>query len=299
MNENFETKKHQKGNKMKKIKILALSLTALLALNACESSQQITDINLSKELSSQNSSKERLETPQEDFALLAPAKIEAKILSKEQIAQKIIAFYQAKIKNPNLHIHFVDFIPANEKQEFDAYIFEFNLQGQSQRELVFADNELIFNDYANLNTLQSGKELATQILQNQSKAKILQALREDRDYIITLGRGKKEVYVFSDPLCPYCKKHLAGIDENYLKKHTLHFIFISVHQRQGFERANLIYEKLQKAKNDKERLTLIKHYYENNTNELPSNEAQTLNLQRLFEKYAKLGVNYVPYIIEK
>ncbi|EPN1533411.1 thioredoxin fold domain-containing protein, partial [Campylobacter upsaliensis] len=69
---------------------------------------------------------------------------------------------------------------------------------------------------------------------------------------MTLGSGKKEIFVFSDPECPYCKKHLQKLDENYLKEHKVHFIFFTIHN--NFNLIAGLYKELENKQNDKEKL---------------------------------------------
>ena len=61
----------------------------------------------------------------------------------------------------------------------------------------------------------------------------------------------------------------------------------------------MIYENIQKAQNDIEKLEIIKNYYEDNINQEPLFAQKSLDLKILFDKYANLGLKYVPYIIEK
>ena len=220
--------------------------------------------------------------------------------SENEKIERIKAFYREKLHNiEDLKIDFVEKIKANGDLEFDAYVFDFSVNGESQKEILFVKDNFFFSDFASMETLSTSKEKAIKILEKEANARIIGALEEDKDFIITLGSGKKEEFIFSDPLCSFCKEHLAKIDNSYLKSHTLHFIFVSVHGEAGFDRANLIYENIQKAQNDIEKLEIIKNYYEDNINQEALFAQKSLDLKILFDKYANLGLKYVPYIIEK
>ncbi|RDU61489.1 thiol peroxidase [Helicobacter sp. MIT 14-3879] len=220
--------------------------------------------------------------------------------SEKEKIERIIAFYKKKLSNvENLDIAFVEKIRANNDLDFDAFVFDFKVNGVSQREILFIKDNFFFSDFASIETLHTSKEKAVKILEKQANEEILKALDEDKNYIITLGFGKKEIFVFSDPLCQFCREHLKDIDEKYLKTHTIHFIFVSVHGEEGFNRASLIYENIKNLKNDTQKLELIKSYYSDSINQEPLFQQVALDLKILFDKYLNLGVKYVPYIIEK
>lgn len=220
-------------------------------------------------------------------------------LSEEEKIERVKEFYREKLNISNLEINFVRKIKVDKNLEFNAFVFDFTLNGETQREILFIKDNFLFSDFVNLENLGTHKDKALKILEQENNYNILKTLKEeDSHQLITIGSGNKEVYIFSDPLCPFCKEHLASIDENYLKNHTINFIFISVHGKAGFDRANLIYQNITKATTDSQKLELIKGYYEDNINQEPIFLEKTLELQALFDKYGKMGIKYVPYIIE-
>lgn len=220
-------------------------------------------------------------------------------LSEEEKIERVKEFYKERLNVANLEIDFVRKIKAEKSLEFDAFVFDFTLNGEKQREILFIKDNFLFSDFVNLENLGASKEKATKILEQENNYNILQTLKnEDSNNLITIGSGSKEIYIFSDPLCPFCREHLANIDENYLKNHKLNFLFISVHGKAGFDRANLIYENMKEGLSDNEKLNLIKSYYEDNINQEPIFLEKTLELQALFDKYTNMGIKYVPYIIE-
>lgn len=262
---------------MKTAKFLIIAVSIGLFLNAC--SNDVTQTKL---------------------AFLNDLNKNKVTFSEEEKIERIKTFYKEKLNHiSDLQIDFVEKINANDDLEFDAYVFDFKLNGESQKEILFVKGNFFFSDFASVETLNTSKEKAIKILESQQNKSIIESLEEDKEFIITLGSGKKEVFVFSDPLCPFCKEHLEKIDKSYLKDHTLHFIFVSVHGDGGFNRANLIYENINKATDDTQKLEIIKSYYDENINQEPLFDNQSLALKTLFEKYGALGVKYVPYIIER
>lgn len=220
--------------------------------------------------------------------------------SEEEKIERIIAFYRKKLANvKNLEINFVEKIEANKELDFDAFVFDFKVDDSSQREILFVKDNFFFSDFASLETLDNNKGKAIKILERKANEHIIESLFDDSNYVVTLGTGKKEVFIFTDPLCPFCKEHMKGIDEKYLKNNKVHFIFISVQGDAGFNRAGLIYENLDRAKTDAEKLELIKTYYDSNINQDIMSEQRILDIKMLFDKYLDLGVKYVPYIIER
>lgn len=266
---------------MKKEKQFAMTMMALVAalfvLSACSNNVANTKLGFLNEL----------ERNKVNF-------------SEQEKIERIIAFYKKKLAGiKDVEISFVQKIEANKDLEFDAFIFDFNINGEKQREMLFIKDNFFFSDFASIETLNTSKEKATKILEKEANANILTALNDDENYIITLGSGKKEVFIFTDPLCPFCREHLKGINERYLKNHKVHFIFVSVHGEAGFKRASLIYENINQAKNDFEKLQLIKLYYGDNINQEPTFRKTILDVQMLSDKYLHFGVKYVPYVIEK
>lgn len=222
------------------------------------------------------------------------------IFSESEKIERIKNFYKEKLKNiDNLQIDFIKKIPANEDLKFDAFIFNFTIDKLHQKEILFVKDNYFFSDFGNLENLKTSKEKIQKIIEKENNENILNELENDKEFIITLGNGQKEQFIFSDPLCPFCKESLLKIDEEFLKNHTIHFIFVSVHGEAGFNRANLIYENVKKANDDLEKLEIIKNYFEDNINQEPIFAEKSITLKNLFDKYQQLGVNFVPFIIEK
>ncbi|EFU2422377.1 thiol peroxidase, partial [Campylobacter coli] len=142
-------------------------------------------------------------------------------LSQEEKIQKISQFYKNRLNNiKDLKIKFVE---KNNDFPFESFVFEISANNQRVKEIVFVKDEYFFTDYVNFNTLESSREKASEILAKKSYKTILNELKKDKNYIISLGSGKNQIFIFSDPECPFCQKHLKNIDEKYLKENTLHF----------------------------------------------------------------------------
>ncbi len=219
-------------------------------------------------------------------------------LSKNEKIEKIIQFYKERLKDiPNLEIKFVE---EKNNFPFEAYVFEFKTNTEQTKEVIFIKDNFFFNEYVDFNTLEFSKDKVQEELSKDKYSNIIKELMNDKKYIITLGNGNKEVYVFSDPECPFCQKHLKNIDEKYLKEHTIHFIFISVHD--NFKILTALYNDLDKAKTKQEKLAIIKKFYFGDNDykdfNFKNNEKyKEEEIKKIFDKYLKLGVNYTPFII--
>lgn len=220
-------------------------------------------------------------------------------LADEEKIDRIIQFYKKRLdKFENLEIKFLEKISANKDLAFDVFVFNFKVNDAEQKELVFCKDNFIFSNFVSLENFDTSEKIAFNIMNREINKNILKELKNDKDYIITLGNGNKEIFAFSDPLCPFCKEHLESIDESYLKNHTIHFIFTTIHGDDGFKRVQLIYENVKNNIDDLEKLRMIKYYFSENMSQEPIFKDENF-LRMMYEKYLKLGVKFVPYIIEK
>ncbi|HIF9806721.1 TPA: thiol peroxidase [Campylobacter jejuni] len=213
---------------------------------------------------------------------------------KEKI-EKISKFYKEKLKNiPNLEISFLE---KNNDFPFEAYIFEFKTNTEKTKELIFVKDNYFFTDYVDFKTLELSKNKVQELLSKDKHKNILKELEKDKQYIVSLGNGKNQVYVFSDPECPFCQKHLKTIDEEFLKKNTIHFIFISVHN--NFKIIASLYKELENKHNDDEKLKIINHFYFEKPDYEKISPEKENEMRGLFHKYLNLEVNYTPFIINR
>ncbi|ELC3858117.1 thiol peroxidase [Campylobacter jejuni] len=196
-------------------------------------------------------------------------------LSEAQKIEKIKDFYEEKIKSNFAELK-INYIEKTMLNGLEAFIFEFELGNEKNKEVVFVKDDLFFTDAISFNDLNS--------------------LKDDKAYIITLGSGEKESFVFSDPECPYCKKHLQKLDEKYLKEHKVHFIFFTIHN--NFNLIAGLYKELEHKQNDKEKLESLRHYFFENPSYKDVSKEEVKRTEELFEKYKNLGVLYTPFEIK-
>lgn len=211
-------------------------------------------------------------------------------LSEAQKIEKIKSFYEENFAE--LKINYIEKTMLN---GLEAFIFEFELGNEKSKEVIFVKDDLFFTDAISFNDLNSLEDEAQAFLSQDKFQNILKALEDDKAYIITLGSGEKESFVFSDPECPYCKKHLQKLDENYLKEHKVHFIFFTIHN--NFNLIAGLYKELKNKQKDSEKLEIIRLFFENPSYKDVSKE-EAKRTEELFEKYKNLGVLYTPFEIK-
>ncbi|MDR1285608.1 MAG: thioredoxin fold domain-containing protein [Campylobacteraceae bacterium] len=123
---------------------------------------------------------------------------------------------------------------------------------------------------------------------------------ETKNNIISLGDNKKPaLIILSDPECPYCRQELANI-ENRLKTNSVKIILTSFRELSALEKSALIYEETAKAKTDKQKIDVLKKYYDENaliTQKVSENKIK--NMDELRQKYLRLGLESTPLIIEE
>jgi len=217
--------------------------------------------------------------------------------------EKIIEFYSQSIKNqfPNAKIS----ISKRSKVAntgFESVVIDIELDGQKQSEILFTKDDLIVPDIIDLKEKISYRQ--------EYEIKKFQEARENfsknaknavqkETMLISLGdKSKPAIYVFSDPECPFCREELAMLEDE-LKTYQVNYIITPVHGKSAFEKSALIYKESKKAKNDKEKIAILKKYYDKNIKNYPKvSDEELKQAYALYEKYRSLGLKSVPSIIK-
>jgi thiol:disulfide interchange protein DsbC len=134
-------------------------------------------------------------------------------------------------KNPNivsLELKVVDKIPVKEAKGWEAFIIGLNakakVQGKertvSQRMIYFAKDDLITQELTNIKT---GEQLSATIAPAFKKYYYTQA-----NLIVGNADAKHKVAIFSDPLCPFCRRFVPEA-VRYMKQYPKEFAVYYYH----------------------------------------------------------------------
>lgn len=187
--------------------------------------------------------------------------------------------------------------------QYEKVVVSIEMRGEAIEDVVFVHNQYLLPDIIDIPREKSLKEDEKQeiakIRQNVFEDRVLQAFKNEKK-VVSLGTSKngKELIVFSDPECPYCRQHLDNIDEKFLKNNKINFIFVSVHGKSAFEKIALIWKETNKIKDDNQKLRIIKKYYQDDVKYTAPNANAVKEAEILLSKYMTMGLRQVPYIIE-
>ncbi|MCH5336456.1 MAG: thioredoxin fold domain-containing protein [Campylobacter sp.] len=218
--------------------------------------------------------------------------------SNEQIAE----FYSQSIK-----AQFPDAkVSVSQRQKvantgFESVIVSIEVNGQKEEQILFTKDNLVVPDIIDLKAKTSYRqdyEIKKFQEARENFTKNAKAVVEKEEMVIRMGdKNKPAIYVFSDPECPYCREHLKKIKEE-LKNYQVNYILTPVHGKSAFEKSALIYKETQKAKNDDEKIAILKKYYDEKIKNYPKvSEKEFTDALKLYEKYRSLGLRSVPTII--
>lgn len=215
---------------------------------------------------------------------------------------QIIAFYEDMISSqvPNVKVS----IGKRTKltQGYESVELIIRADGEEGRELLFVKDDFMFPDIIDV----KGKKSYRQDYEEQKRAaakaefeKNAKVTLKAEPYIIALGDAKKpKVYVFSDPECPYCRAHLATIEDE-LKKYQVNFVLTTVHGDSGFHKVAQIYTEIKKAPTDAQKIAILRKYYAPNAKTPKASQNAYNEAVKLYEKYGKMGLRSVPTFVEE
>lgn len=185
---------------------------------------------------------------------------------------------------------------------FESVIVTIEAGGQKQEDIIFTKDNLIMPDIIDLNSkISYRQEYEMKKFQEarENFNKNAKTVAQKETMVIALGdKNKPAIYVFSDPECPYCREHLAQIEDE-LKNYQVNYILTPVHGKSAFEKSALIYKESKKAKNDKEKIAILNKYYDANIKNYPKvSDKELKEVFSLYEKYRSLGLSATPTIIK-
>ncbi len=155
---------------------------------------------------------------------------------------------------------------------FEQIIVELSDGKRSQKTAIFADDKYIFS---NIIEPKSGKSYLAEFDLANEKAQMSGAYKKlagvlnalPKDKIIELsgdGDANKPVkYLFTDPLCPYCRLELENMEE-ILKQNRLKVVMapITSHGTEAVKKSIKIEQEAKSAKTDAEKIAILRKYYD-------------------------------------
>ena len=212
---------------------------------------------------------------------------------------QIINHFKATIQVPNISIEIVERHSVEGVAGMDFVTLNLSDGTRAQKLSIFTKDDLIFPDVISIKQGGSIKEMM-EMAELQKKMSVLYK-KEDKKNILSIGNdAKKEtIVVFTDPECPYCRQELEGIEER-LKTNNIKLIFTPVHQRTSLEKSVLIYNETAKAKNDAEKIKIVRKYFDENVKyDQKISDAEVARIDELKLKYFGAGIKGVPFIVRE
>ncbi|MDR2342430.1 MAG: hypothetical protein LBD84_05265 [Campylobacteraceae bacterium] len=122
---------------------------------------------------------------------------------------------------------------------------------------------------------------------------------EIKENIIFLGDANKpSLVILSNPECSYCRQELSNI-ETRLKTNSIKMILIS-QELSAIQKSTLIYEEVAKAKTDKQKIAVLRKYYDENLSMIQNADEKSVeSTDKLSQKYLKIGIENTPIVIEE
>lgn len=212
---------------------------------------------------------------------------------------QIISHFKATIQVPNISVEVVERHSVEGVAGMDFVTLNLSDGTRAQKLSIFTKDDLIFPDVISIKQGGSIKEMM-EMAELQKKMSVLYK-KEDKKNILSIGNdAKKEtIVIFTDPECPYCRQELDGIEER-LKTNNVKIIFTPVHERSSLEKSVLIYNEAAKAKNDAEKIKIMRKYYDENVKyDQKVSDAEVARIEELKSKYFGAGVKGVPFIVRE
>ena len=212
---------------------------------------------------------------------------------------QIINHFKNTIQVPNISVEVVERHSVEGVAGMDFVTLNLSDGTRAQKLSIFTKDDLIFPDVISIKQGGSIKEMM-EMAELQKKMSVLYK-KEDKKNIISLGNdAKKEtIVVFTDPECPYCRQELEAIEER-LKTNNIKLIFTPVHQRTSLEKSVLIYNETAKAKNDAEKIKIVRKYFDENVKyDQKISDAEVARIEELKSKYFGAGIKGVPFIVRE
>lgn len=185
---------------------------------------------------------------------------------------------------PKLNIYDVVYLP-------DVNLYE--LHSKNNTLLTYTNTNI---DYFYSNGIIvdiKNKKNVTAIRENLNIQRFLKNLPKNKAITIKYGTGERKIAIFTDPLCPFCKKTDIDIHTNLKKENITFYYFMNPLNIPGHEQAPLIADKIWCSSNKEKSW---KEWIFNN--KIPSNEGNCSTPTKDTKTIAEaIGFNSTPTLI--
>lgn len=227
----------------------------------------------------------------------------ASVLSASAISDKVVEFIKSIARDNEIEVVKVDKVP-NTKFE----MIEFNILKDGKvlgSDVFFSDG--VYGTPTMLNIKES-IDLKADFVMKKEKEKheklsklVGEFVKANPDMVINLGDKKSKVatVVFSDPDCPWCRKHLDNIEED-LKEANVKFVLspLPMHPEALSKSINILNE-IKSAKTDSEKIAILRKYYADGVSyKEPEQSKKDAYSQAVEQKIFEMGVTSTPSIFK-
>ena len=205
--------------------------------------------------------------------------------SKALSDAEIIAFYQGIFQSqmPDAEVS----VGKREQLDggFESVELVIKVRGMQSSEFLFVKEGYIFPDVIDVKNKKSFRE--------ELAIKQYQSSKAEFDNKVKAAK----IYVFTDPECPFCRQHLANIEQE-LESRQINIILTSVHGESAFKKVAQIYLEAKNAKTDSAKIAILRRYYAPNVKTPKVAQKDYEAAVALYEKYAAMGLRSVPAFVE-
>ena len=218
--------------------------------------------------------------------------------SKALSDAEIIAFYQGIFQSQMREAE----VSVGKREQldggFESVELVIKVRDMQSSEFLFVKEGYIFPDVIDVKNKKSFREeLAIkqyQSLKAEFDNKVKAALKDETQIIALGDSNKPKIYVFTDPECPFCRQHLANIEQE-LETRQINIILTTVHGESAFKKVAQIYLE---AKTDSAKIAILRRYYAPNVKTPKVAQKDFEAAVALYEKYAAMGLRSVPAFVE-
>lgn len=221
--------------------------------------------------------------------------------SKALSNAEIIAFYQGIFQSQMRDAE----VSVGKREQldggFESVELVIKVRGMQNSEFLFVKEGYIFPDVIDVKNKKSFREELVikqyQSLKAEFDNKVKAALKDETQIIALGDSNKPKIYVFTDPECPFCRQHLANIEQE-LESRQINIILTTVHGESAFKKVAQIYLEAKNAKTDSAKIAILRRYYAPNVKTPKVAQKDFEAAVALYEKYAAMGLRSVPAFVE-